>query len=135
MGQGEQLFGLISGRENHGRKQHGNWHKKNARHLEGMRARSCMCVCVCIYVCIYLCIYTPNPEGPVPDPEQLFGLYIRANTAGNNNTAVGSGPGESLTPEPEPEQFIGLSSPEAPNPDDPGCNNPDSKDVDFSPVQ
>ena len=65
----------------------------------------CMCVCVrvCIYMYILMYIYprTPNPEpeGPVPDPEQLFGLYIRANTAGNNNTAVGYGPGESLTPE------------------------------------
>ena len=61
---------------------------------------------VCMYVCIYVYTYVyiprtpkPEPEGPVPDPEQLFGLYIRANTAGNNNTAVGYGPGESLTPE------------------------------------
>ena len=59
-----------------------------------------------MYVCIYVYTYVyiprtpkPEPEGPVPDPEQLFGLYIRANTAGNNNTAVGYGPGESLTPE------------------------------------
>ena len=65
----------------------------------------CMCVCVrvCIYMYILMYIYprTPNPEpeGPVPDPEQLFGLYIRANTTGSNNTAVGYGPGESLTPE------------------------------------
>ena len=60
----------------------------------------CMCVCVrvCIYMYILMYIY-PEPEDPVPDPEQLFGLYIRANTAGNNNTAVGYGPGESLTPE------------------------------------
>ena len=66
----------------------------------------CVYVCACVYICIYLCIYTPEPrtpnpepEGPVPDPEQLFGLYIRANTTGSNNTAVGYGPGESLTPE------------------------------------
>jgi len=64
-----------------------------------------MYVCMCVYICVYILMYiypeprTPNPEGPVPDPKQLFGLYIRANTAGNNNTAVGYGPGESLTPE------------------------------------
>ena len=45
---------------------------------------------------------------------QLFGLSYRANTTGSNNTAVGSGPGESLTPEPEPEQLIGLLSPATP---------------------
>jgi len=38
-------------------------------------------------------------------------------------------------PEPEPEQFIGLVSPETPNPDDPGSNDPDFKWCYFSPVQ
>jgi hypothetical protein len=52
-------------------------------------------------------------QAPIPNN---YSGYTSGRTTGNKNTAVGYRPGESLNPEPEPEQFIGLSPTRNPTP-------------------
>ena len=107
----------------------------------------CMCVCVCIYMCIYKYISrTPNPKARTPIPNlkthrvpalpgairgQLFGLSHRGVYSPGSTRPGTWGLVRPGRPEPEPEQLIGLFSPETPIP----VNMPDSKLPENSPVQ